>query len=322
MIDQTLPNAHYRVLKGHPRVHDFVRFVKLRAIDGAQFDEVSLAKEWQEASAYLHELRLVEGRSPDNSKLDPLPSDVLEAAETALRDPVATRCFGFLPRHWSLIDLDQLVIWQKYIDCDFADSLSTRLTGKMGSEELLRIATGQYFEQPEVQIMPLGGNYFSFSSSSSDLRVLGAASLDPQNVQGYQPFGRTSAVLGVFIGYGVNYMLAVHMSNRLLLTNGTHRAYALRALGITHVPCVVIDVSRPEDLDLVDLPGPNEQIEWFFTTERPPLLRDFFDERLYKEITVPPTNHLVRVELKLEQTRAPVAQARHHTDKRLIERMP
>jgi ParB-like chromosome segregation protein Spo0J len=44
----------------------------------------------------------------------------------------------------------------------------------------------------------------------------------------------------------MNVIHVIHVENRLVLANGSHRAYALHDLGITKVPCLVQQViERP-----------------------------------------------------------------------------
>ncbi len=63
--------------------------------------------------------------------------------------------------------------------------------------------------------------------------------------------GPVAGVLGLAVGFGANYLQAMYAKNRLILDNGSNRAYALCDMGINHVPCVVQHVSRREELGLI-----------------------------------------------------------------------
>jgi len=40
-------------------------------------------------------------------------------------------------------------------------------------------------------------------------------------------------------------------AQRLILNNGSHRAFTLRQMGVTHVPCIVQHVSSRDELEVV-----------------------------------------------------------------------
>jgi hypothetical protein len=58
-------------------------------------------------------------------------------------------------------------------------------------------------------------------------------------VDGLDFAGVPKYVVAIAVGYGANFLAAAHVEGRLILWNGSHRAYALRAAGHTHVPCLI-----------------------------------------------------------------------------------
>jgi hypothetical protein len=106
------------------------------------------------------------------------------------------------------------------------------------------------------------------------------------------------------VGYGSNYLNAVHVENRLVLNNGSHRAFALREAGIKQVPCIVQHVSRRDELELV-LPLLQQHPELYLTHPRPPVLKDYFDAQLRKLVAVPRRLRHVRVTFGVEQLDLP-----------------
>jgi hypothetical protein len=86
--------------------------------------------------------------------------------------------------------------------------------------------------------------------------------------------------VGLVVGFSTNFFNVVRDDKRLLLHNGYHRACALRALGITHVPCVIQTVTRRDELDLIAKDNVAEDPAFYFAACRPPLLKDFFDPRI------------------------------------------
>jgi hypothetical protein len=131
--------------------------------------------------------------------------------------------------------------------------------------------------------------------------------LDPAVIVGFQPGGAAAAVIGVVVGYGANYLSAVSIEDRLVLVNGSHRAYALRSAGVTHAPCLIQTLTRRDELDVVGVQELNEKPDAFLADPRPPLLKDYFDPQLRMIVHVPSKNRQVRVVLQSEQVDVPAS---------------
>ena len=86
-----------------------------------------------------------------------------------------------------------------------------------------------------------------------------------------------SAIVGLPVGFGSNFFTAIRHEDRVLLHNGYHRAYAMRALGITHAPCIIQTVTRRDELEVAAKEQVADNPGFYFGTARPPLLKDFFD---------------------------------------------
>src|SRR5207244_6337285 len=91
----------------------------------------------------------------------------------------------------------------------------------------------------------------TFGSPSDALRFLDSGIVDFSQVLGYAPPGAEAALIAVSVGFGSNFLNAIHVENRLILNNGSHRAFSLRHLGLTHVPCIVQDVSSRQGLKAI-----------------------------------------------------------------------
>jgi len=294
------------VLVGQPSIHEFVRFVRSRAVDGHSIDETALTREWRNANGYVRELESIERDVADSPALSPLPDSLAACAKNALVDPVTQRCLGFLPHSWAMVELDRLLVWQKYVDPSVTARLGAALPRDPTPEQLFDVATGKTLSAAPLHITAPNANSFLFSAESSDLRVLGTAPLDAAQVTGFQPFGNAVAVVAVFVGYSVNFVWAVQFGKRLALINGTHRAYALRALGITHVPCLVSHATHREDLELMGAHSEREALASQFTRPRPAMLKDFFNERLCKQVPLQRSLQALRIEVKAERLRHPI----------------
>jgi hypothetical protein len=293
------------VLKGRPTAQDFVRFVKKAAVDGYKEDEVQLACEWQEAKNRLRQMEAAEAGLADLEEICALPR-ALEATIDRAIEKAPRRDASLLPSRWAWVELDRLVIWQKSINLSFVEQLKSTIRGTPTDEELAQLAVcGFDTHQPPVKIVPHDANTFSFSSPSNDLRALSIVPLDPSIVGGEKPEGSTAGVLGVFVGYGSNLMRGIRVRNRIVLLNGSHRACALRSLGATHAPLLVQMASDADDLELIGAVEVKQQADLLFRSPRPPLFKDYFDERVSKTVLAPRRSVMLKVEVKIQQLKIP-----------------
>jgi hypothetical protein len=297
------PADSFRILMGHPSVREYIRLVKTRSPNGLCPEELDLAQEWQRGAAVLRTLEHDDQSIYDVPELEDLPAELARHAEDIVKDEDNRQCLSLLPHAWRLIDLHRLIVWQKHVDCNFADALRSSTPAQPTLENLLAIASGVATHGAEVKMLTLGSSTFSFSSASTDLRILGAVPLSPENITGCPPIGKAKIVLGVFVGYGLNAMYAIHIDNRLMLINGTHRAYALMSMGINHVPCLVCTISNQNDLDLVGLPDTSENLVSLVRRRRPPLLKDFFNEHISRFLPVQRSNTAITLDLKFDRNR-------------------
>ena len=129
--------------------------------------------------------------------------------------------------------------------------------------------------------------------------------VDPGDIRGHSATGTPTHVLAATIGYGANYFSAIRAEGRTILNNGSHRAYALREAGVTHAPCLIQQVSRREELELI---GHNElkaDMDLYLKNSRPPMLKDYFDPELRMLVHVPRTRRQIRVIVTVESTDVP-----------------
>ena len=200
-----------------------------------------------------------------------------------------------------------------HINLSFADELIGELGESPSPARVFEFALPyEKRRDPPVQAAQIGEAAWTFRSVSNDFRILNAELLAPDQVSGLRPAGVPSMFVALRLGYGSNYLSAISAEGRLVLHNGTHRAYALRAAGQTHVPCLVQHVSRHEELRAIvgdghPLTAPGDTI---LTTSRPPLFKDYFDEELRMDVTVPPWVRQVQVAFTLNVTDQPASSVR------------
>ena len=153
--------------------------------------------------------------------------------------------------------------------------------------------------------MQTGQTSYTFVSPSNDFRFLQTDLLTTEHVAQWPAIGPVTGVLGLVLGYGSNYLTALSADGRLVLGNGSHRAYALREHGITHVPCIVQKVSRRDELELVGSPELMHHADRYLRAPRPALLKDYFDPHLRMIVPVVRKNRMVKVSFSVETVDIP-----------------
>jgi hypothetical protein len=100
------------------------------------------------------------------------------------------------------------------------------------------------------------------------------------------------------VGFGSNFLNAVSAEGRLILTNGSHRAYALRHLGVTHAPCIVQHAKNRDELELVASSQVRKDPDLYLKVPRPSMLPDYFHPEL--QITLPVHQRTRQVTVRFE----------------------
>jgi hypothetical protein len=275
-------------LIGRPPFGEYLGFMMGQTVEGPTADRRQLADAWRAANDHIRELEQAEAGWADEPPLEPLPDALTSLKESVLVDPVVQKTFAFVPIDLALVELDRLIVFQKHINLAYVRELRARLGEAPTPQDVFRFCLP--FEGRSDPV-PLGARTaqqgWTFSSPSTDFRQLDVALLAPEQAPGLAPAGVPVVIVAVAIGYGANYLTALHVDGRLVLHNGSHRAYALREAGHTHVPCLVQEVSRREELEVVANDELANHAERYLDDPRPPVLKDYFDEQLRMIVHVP-----------------------------------
>jgi hypothetical protein len=152
--------------------------------------------------------------------------------------------------------------------------------------------------------MQIADNSYVFVSPSMDIRFIESIEVEAAGIANYSPRGPGNRAIGLVVGYGSNYLNAIHANNRLVLNNGSHRAYALRDAGVTHVPCIIQTITREEELEVTCQPVAQSPAR-FLAQPRPSILKDYFDPQLRKVLPVLRKFRQVKVSFGVEITDVP-----------------
>ncbi len=282
-------------LIGRPPLRQYLSFVEDLAAEGVP-GEGELADEWRTAQAVFERRQVDEAGLADDPPMAPLPDHLEPLKRKLVEDPVYANGFTMLPTEILMVELDRLVVYQKHINLEFTRQLRAKVGPNPSDEDVFRTCLPFDHPQPPMKMLKTGAGTFVFVSPSNDIRYLGSMQLKPENIVGVSTHGHASMIIGLAVGFGSNFLNAIHCENRIVLNNGSHRAFAMRELGLTHVPCIVQHVSSRAELRAVASSDLRRNPDQYLKGPRPSMLRDYFDPELHK--IIPCTRRLRQVRVK------------------------
>lgn len=267
-------------LKGRPTLKNYIRFVRHNAVDVP--GEGALTDEWREASEIVRDLQKTEAGAADDPPIEKVGMEYEPLLIEFLKDPLVRNGFETVPTQVAFIELDRLVVWQKHIDLTFVQKLVDKLPENPSDEDVFRACLLHDRPDPAVKWGRHHSDSYVFMSESNDLRFLGTMKLEPRHIRDYPFSGDVTAVIGLAVGFGSNFMNAYYAKKqrRLILNNGSHRAFALRSLGLKRVPCIVQHVASLEEMKHVGPSEVRENPRRYLRAPRPPMLKDYFNPDL------------------------------------------
>ena len=302
-IDSNIDNHVFLV--GRPPFNEFLGVVTSKAEFENEPDLTALSNEWRSANDHIKELEEHEKGLVESPTIDDPPKELGGSVQKVLDDPIFLKSFQVVAPAIKMVELDTLVVFQKHINLSYVESLKAMLGEQPTQEIIFKFCLPYDHPMPPATALRIGQNAFTFISPSTDLRLLEPVLFEGSQISEYRPSGPISKVLGLVVGFGSNFLNAIYANNRLVLNNGSHRAYALRDLGVTHVPCIIQKITRRDELDVIASGDFKEKPERYLDEIRPPLLKDYFDEKLRKIMPVKRTNRQVRFVIQMEATDVP-----------------
>lgn len=289
-------------LRGQPHLEDYLAFQENKVIGGENADLRALAARWREANDLYYDLTQQEAGIADTIDCRPLDRQLEPLAAAVEQNDWFKSSFDNLPYTIELVELDKLVVSQIHVEDGYSTAIAQRLGTAPEPSELFRFCLPIERELAPVEIRRLSSDIYQFVSPSSDFRAHDVTLLRGEQLAGMKLVGPAVAMVGICVGFGSNFLSAIRSNNRVLLQNGYHRAYALRQAGFTHAWCVIEHVTRKDDLRLTATGEVRDDPEFYFAAKRPPILRDFFDERIAERMIAKRADCLVEVEIKVRST--------------------
>lgn len=284
-------------LVGQPPLTDYLDFVRKKVLGGSEADARALVDRWRVANDHYHGLSTSEAGIAETIQVRPLPQRLRPLEQAVREHGWFRRSFAELPTRFAMVELDKLVVSQTHVERGHHDAVAATLGRDLVRRFHFCIPTERVL--PDVRIQRLDDHRWLFSSASTDLRERAPVMITGDRFADLGVDGPVAALLGLPVGFGSNFMSAVGSAGRLVLQNGYHRAYALRRAGFTHAPCIIEEVTRKDELKVGGDEEVNSDPEFYFAAPRPPLLKDFFDDRFAELLLVKRIDTVVEVEIKV-----------------------
>jgi len=209
-----------------------------------------------------------------------------------------------------MVRIDELICLQSFVNLDRANYQKRKITKETMMEDLLDFCFPFNREQSEIHSHMISNNAALFSTNDHDVRP---GKIEIRKVPKFWDDGIDKVlalVIPVVEGDPFVYCVRTYgpfqMPDQttkkiyfLTLQNGIHRAYALKSLGIEYMPCLIIDPSTAAEAQMVSKNwNPERALQ--NVSQRPPLMKDFFNPDLTEKFKVRKRLMCIRVEWKIE----------------------
>lgn len=254
--------------------------VKNKCIDEEHSNFTEIIQSWQEATESLREIEKEESGIINKCETFDINSGLIEAIKL---NPAITNTFSKHVHDFRMVEIDNLIAVQRNVLLDYVDQLTKKIPKNPSEDDLLKFCLIPEQQVPLPKPTRKSSRSWYFSSPSHDFRFLGGflkKELTREDIQATKVGGFPTHVITLFVGYGAGCMNAFSVNGRLILSNGFHRAYALRRKGIKKIPLLIKKIGN------ADLEFPDEvkglKKDYLLKHPRPILIKDFFNDDLVR----------------------------------------
>jgi len=283
MAHQAVPAPtvrHLALMYGTLTQGELNNYLEVVSADGEDRKQ-EIKRSWPAAAAAFQQLVATEAGLPESIVTRAMPPEMNNYLNQIRADSAFAKTFANYPISFEEVEIDKLVAGQRIVHLDWVRQLFEK--GKPKNLAAFCLDPGQ--DSTPITIARSGSTAYTASSHNPGMRFLGVFEQPYQadGVHGHHPGGQPVHAIVLLLGYGISTINVYRVGARLILGNGFHRLYALKAVGLTHVPAVVQQVTHPQ----LEMPAVIGELprEHLVSTTRPGLMKDFFDEHLVCEIT-------------------------------------
>lgn len=277
-----------------------LRYFAEMAAPGAAVDPADLAQHWRDAREIYRQLAITEAGAADNPQIKPWPKSLAAYQEQVQALPAIRNTFNTVPVAFGLVELDRLVVSQFSMTQATVQGLQASFKRPPTPRQLAALCLPLTASPATFRLAYRDNREFVFVSSAHDMRFLDAVPLAAADMARLAVEGHPQAAVALAVGFSANVVNVVRFGNRLVLNNGHHRAHALQAMGITHMPCLIQVCGSQAELREAASADICDNTELCFESSRPPLLRDFKHPGLTRRLRTLPQQRELRVSIKVE----------------------
>ena len=250
-------------------------------------------KSWEEATELLRQIEKQESGIADNCETFDISSGLIEGIKL---NPAVTSTFSKHVIEFKMVEIDKVIAVQRQVLLDYVDQLVKKIPKNPSEDDLIKFCLIPEQYAPFPKPTSVGSDTLYFTSPSGDFRFLGGylkKELTEEDTKITKIGGIPTHAIMLFVGYGASPMNAYSVNGRVILTNGFHRAYALRKKGIKKIPLILKKIGNAD----LEFPSDIHKLkkDYLLKHPRPILVKDFFNEDLVREFKKKPTTNVLKV---------------------------
>lgn len=283
---------------------------------GESFNLDRVKKLWLPKSQKANQLIVSDMQLLDDEKMktvvkdiDPKYSDKIAEIEKHLQ----SNPFWQANKHSiKLVRIDELIALQNSVNTNRANNLAKKISKDTSVEELLDY-NFDFSRKPSIINSQLTSqNVMVFSTTDHDVRH---GKIEVRKIPMWDGNGTDSPMVSALVipiveGEPSVYCLRTYAPMQMpdgsvkniyfmTLMNGIHRAYAYKSRGIEYMPCLIIDPTSASETDML-MGNWSQERKIQNASQRPPLMKDFFNPELTEKFKVRKKLMCIRVEFKIE----------------------
>ena len=293
------PNVE-RCLMGPRHLDELLDLAADTAPPGFGVARASLATFWRDAMARYRALEDEEAGAADDAPIRPLPRGLQGHTERLLALPGVRHTFDTVPFAFGMVDLDRIVVSQFSLTQAIVDGIQQSLSAEPSPREIAQLCLPLRPPADALRLVYRSAREFVFTADAHDLRLLQARWAPAADGATGHGEGHALGAVALDVGFSTNLLNAVRFNGRVVLNNGHHRAYALRACGVTHAPCLIQACASAAELGEATTSEVVDNADLYFDAARPPLLRDFDDPLLCLPVPMPRLRRQLRLRIEVE----------------------
>lgn len=284
---------------------------------GESYNLDRVKKLWIPKSQKMNQLVASDPQLLDEEKMRQVVNDIDPKHSKKIKeieDKLVLNPFWRANKHSiKMVKIDELIALQSSVNIDRANFLAKHISKNATIEQLLDYTFDFNRKSSVVNYHMISPNSILFSTKDHDIRP---GKIEVRRVSLYNENNENDSIvpaLTIPIVQGQSFVYCVRTFSIIpsqdgttkkiyfiTLQNGIHRAYALRSLGIEYMPCLIIDPVTSGETNLLMSNWSPERLQQN-ATQRPPLMKDFFNSDLTEKLNVPKRQMCVKIEWKIEK---------------------